>query len=291
MTPHTFALPLPAAYPVGAVLAFHGRDRQARAERVSGQALTKAVATDRGPCVVSIELSQTRADCQVSAHLSFAVARGLVRRLLGLDWDVAGFEAGVAGQSPLGELVLRQRGLVIPMAATPFEALSWAITGQQINLAVAITLRRRLIEHAGGEAGDGLRCHPAAAEVASLTPEQLGALGYSKSKARALALVSQRVVTGELPLERWLAAGADPAEISSALLEIPGIGPWTVNYTLLRGFGCADCSLHGDVAVRNALQRLLGLARKPTQGEAERWLAQWSPWRSLVAAHLWAALG
>ena len=78
-------------------------------------------------------------------------------------------------------------------------------------------------------------------------------------------------------------------QVEKALLAIKGIGPWTVNYVLLRGFGWLDGSLHGDVAVRNALARLLA---RPgvSQAEAGQWLAGFAPWRALVAAHLWASL-
>jgi DNA-3-methyladenine glycosylase II len=90
-----------------------------------------------------------------------------------------------------------------------------------------------------------------------------------------------------LPLDTW--ADTCPAdEIRARLLAVRGIGPWTVNYTLLRGFGWPDGSLHGDVAVRRGLQLLLGRDDKINAAEAEDWLAEFSPWRALVAAHLWA---
>jgi 3-methyladenine DNA glycosylase/8-oxoguanine DNA glycosylase len=73
------------------------------------------------------------------------------------------------------------------------------------------------------------------------------------------------------------------------LLAIPGIGPWTVNYALLRGFGYLDGSLHGDVAVRRGMQTLFGSEEKINDKKAETWLEMFSPWRALIAAHIWAA--
>jgi DNA-3-methyladenine glycosylase II len=78
-------------------------------------------------------------------------------------------------------------------------------------------------------------------------------------------------------------------EIEAKLQAIRGIGPWTINYTLLRGFGWMDGSLHGDVAVRRALQALLGQAEALSQASTRAWLQAFSPWRALVAAHLWAS--
>ena len=78
--------------------------------------------------------------------------------------------------------------------------------------------------------------------------------------------------------------------ICAALLAVKGIGPWTVNYALLRGYGYADCSLHGDVAVRAAIGNLWGHETRPSIAEAEALLARYRPHRTMAAAHLWASL-
>ena len=85
-------------------------------------------------------------------------------------------------------------------------------------------------------------------------------------------------------------SGSASAEVSETLLAIKGIGPWTVNYVLLRGYGYPDCSLEGDVAVRAALHKLSGSAARPTVAEAERMLARYAPHRTMAAAYLWASL-
>ncbi len=59
--------------------------------------------------------------------------------------------------------------------------------------------------------------------------------------------------------------------------------------TLLRGLGWLDGSLHGDVAVRGALQALLDVPERIDEKRARTWLEPFSPWRALVAAHLWAS--
>ncbi|MNZ88145.1 hypothetical protein D3C78_1070280 [compost metagenome] len=124
---------------------------------------------------------------------------------------------------------------------------------------------------------------------------RLRASGFSQAKAQSLLAVSEAVQAGTLPLDAWAAAPQLPAEqIHAALLAIKGIGPWTVSYTLLRGFGWLDGSLHGDVAVRRGIQRLLARQGRAdadapvTAVQAQAWLAPFAPWRALVGAHLWA---
>jgi DNA-3-methyladenine glycosylase II len=96
------------------------------------------------------------------------------------------------------------------------------------------------------------------------------------------------VQDNQLPLDTWTTDNLPIDEIRERLLSIHGIGPWTVDYALLRGFGWLDGSLHGDAAVRRGLQTVLGNAEKISEVQARQWLAEFSPWRALVAAHLWA---
>ena len=167
--------------------------------------------------------------------------------------------------------------------------LTTAIAVQDIpeGLAVAISLRRRLIQLAGQQHSGGLFCYPDAAAVAALDEDVLGQAGFSRAKSQTLLRLAREVVEGRLPLDQWQADA--PAEvIAEHLLALKGIGPWTVDYALLRGFARLDGSLHGDAAVRRQLQRLLGAEEKLTQPFVRDWLQPFAPWRALVAAHLWA---
>jgi DNA-3-methyladenine glycosylase II len=166
-----------------------------------------------------------------------------------------------------------------------FEALTWAIIGQQINLPFAISLRRTFIGLAGRAHSSGLWCYPEAADVARLDIEQLTSRKFSGAKAETLLRFARLVADGTLPLDRT----DEPAGVSERLLAVKGIGPWTVNYALLRGWGYADCSLHGDVAVRNAIGRLTG-GERPGMREAEVFLEAYRPHRTMAAAYLWASL-
>ena len=122
--------------------------------------------------------------------------------------------------------------------------------------------------------------------MARLTPDRLGQHKFSRAKADTLIRVAQLVDAGALSLQRE----DDMERAAAALLAVMGIGPWTVNYTLLRGYGYPDCSLHGDVAVRGALQRLLGEETKPDMARTAALLARYAPQRTMAAAYLWASL-
>lgn len=291
MKPYT--LPLPDDYRVDDVLAFHRRDTESVAEEVSAERFRKGVLLDDVPVVLDIALSPSAAHVTVHADAELTAAaqqqaRDAVLNILGLRIDPAPFYAFVKKDKLFAALARKQPGLRIVQSATVFEALTWAIIGQQINLSFAIALRRTFILLAGRQHSSGLWCYPDARRAAALTIEDLTSRKFSRAKAETILRLAALITNGELQL-----APADDNsidQISAALLAVKGIGPWTVNYGLLRGYGHADCSLHGDVAVRAALQTLLGEDVKPDIKRTEEILARYSPHRTMAAAHLWASL-
>jgi DNA-3-methyladenine glycosylase II len=211
-----------------------------------------------------------------------------VLNVLGLRIDPQPFLDFAANDALLGELSRRQPGLRIVQSATVFEALTWAIIGQQINLPFAISLRRTFILQAGTQHSSGLWCYPDAASAARLQVDDLTSRKFSRAKAETLLRFAALVAGGELDLAPGPGNSID--DIGKALLAVKGIGPWTVNYGLLRGYGYPDCSLHGDVAIRAALQALLGEDSKPDMPRTEEILRRYAPHRTMAAAHLWASL-
>ncbi|WP_218240579.1 DNA-3-methyladenine glycosylase family protein [Comamonas fluminis] len=307
---------LPQPYRWQEFLAFHGRDAQQRSEllQVSEQRLFKALIWQGQPALLVLQWNQEKV--QARLHVPDAVAQdmassqqelqAMLQRMLGLAYPPSALLQAHGSHPELGPLLARQAGLHVPASPTPFEALSWAIMGQQISVAVAVSLRRKLIEAAGlrlheqtqklqPEAAH-LLAYPDAVQVLTLDVEQLRALSFSQAKAQTLRSVAKAVVDGVLPLDEWASQSAQEKwsataveAVAGQLLAIKGIGPWTVNYCLLRGYGWPDGSLHGDVAVRRAIG-LLQQKEKPDALAASIWLDQFQPFRALVAAHLWASL-
>jgi DNA-3-methyladenine glycosylase II len=299
----TYEIDLPPGYRVADVLAFHGRDLEGVAEQVDAGGLRKGVLLGGVPTLLDIRFDTGVAHCRVTfdgpaTPALQARAHDALLNVLGLRIDPAAFAAFVVGDPWLGPIVARQPGLRIVQSATVFEALTWAIIGQQINLTFAINLRRTLIRVAGRAHSSRLWCYPEAHDVAQLDVTQLTSRKFSTAKAETILRVARMVVDGNLSLEREAgsenvtgeSSGNASTAVSDKLLAIKGIGPWTVNYVLLRGYGYPDCSLHGDVAVRTALHGLSGSATRPTVQEAERLLTRYAPHRTMAAAYLWASL-
>ncbi|HEX5344405.1 MAG TPA: DNA-3-methyladenine glycosylase 2, partial [Duganella sp.] len=149
-----FTLALPQDFRLGDVLAFHRRDAESIAEEVSVERLRKGVLLEGVPVVLDIALQPASASITVHADgkLSKAAqkqAQEAAISILGLRIDPAPFSAFVKKDKLFGALARKQPGLRIVQSATVFEALTWAIIGQQINLSFAIALRRTFILQAG----------------------------------------------------------------------------------------------------------------------------------------------
>jgi AraC family transcriptional regulator of adaptative response / DNA-3-methyladenine glycosylase II len=195
----------------------------------------------------------------------------LMRAVCDLDADPAAIDATLGAVPALAPLVAARPGIRVPGTADPAELAVRALLGQQISVAAARTLAGRLTERLGEPLarprGGVTHAFPASAALATLDPERL-----PMPRARGRALVGlAAALAGGLPVER------------AALLELPGIGPWTADYVALRT-GDQDVFLAGDLGVRHAL-RALGVddARKLSRACA--------PFGSYATLHLWSSLG
>ena len=284
-----FVLRLPAHYRPQETLAFYGRDPESVSERVSVTGLEKAILIDGSAATIQMAIQVMpfgeNAVCRTDSSDHFAAHEAVVR-MLGLGSDSAAFERHFGSDSLLGPCIVRQRGLRIPMTPEPWEALAWAIMGQQISVRAAVSLRRALIAGYGVEHASGLRAHPSASTIAALDITDLRALGFSGSKAEYLIAAATAVSNGTLPLASLRNLSARHA--ARLLREVRGIGPWTVEYVFLRGIGFADCLPSGDAGLAQGLEKMHG--ERPAEPAVRALLEHFSPWRSLATYHVWASL-
>ncbi len=88
--------------------------------------------------------------------------------------------------------------------------------------------------------------------------------------------LAQRVAAGEL----LLSSTADIQATEQALLQIPGIGPWTTQYIAMRVLRDPDAFPATDLVLR----RLLQAGKDRRQGDSAE---SWRPWRAYAAMYLW----
>ncbi len=227
-------------------------------------------------------------------HLSLALvdaARRRIERLFLLDIDPSPFLALAHADPPLGQLVDERLGVRPLLVAEPYEALIFAIVGQQVNVAFARRLKLALIERFGRRvelAGRELLMLPEPERIASLNPAELLEMQFSRQKASYLIGLSQAIVNGDLRLDDL---GEIPFE--DAITELTrhrGIGRWTAEYVLMRGLGVADSLPAADLGLRKIIGYAYGLGRNASEAEVREIAEAWTGWRGWAAFLWWLEL-
>jgi DNA-3-methyladenine glycosylase II len=215
----------------------------------------------------------------------------LVGRCFRLEDDLAPLDTLARADPRFGELVRRVRGLRALIMPSAFEALVWAITGQQINVAFAYKLKRVLVQQFGGRLEYGGRTYhlfPNPVQLAELESWQLRPLQFSSQKSRYILELARRIASGQLDLEQL---GSLPGQQArQALLELLGVGRWTAEYVLMRGLGARDELPAADIGLQVSAARVYGLAQRPSESELRALAEPWTGWRSYYAFYLWFAL-
>ena len=96
-------------------------------------------------------------------------------------------------------------------------------------------------------------------------------------RVAALQSIAAAIASGELVLPE---RGPSTPDFRAALLALPGIGPWTVEYFFLRGLADADAWPGSDLVLKRAVE---SFGRGPSHPD------RWRPFRGYAAMHLWRA--
>lgn len=234
-------------------------------------------------------------------RLRMWAARSLQAYLPALQTQVAAvFDLGAP--IPLIEKALAKapfsvpHGLRVPGALDPFELIVRAVLGQQVTVAAGNTLLTRFARTFGQAMVTPVKgldwCFPVPGEVLALgdgLAPAMGALGITKMRQQAIAAAAQALHEGTLDLR----PGAPALPALQVLQALPGIGPWTAHYVVMRTLKWSNAWMPSDVAVHQALGLLSDQPRAPlarriqiTQDVAEAW----QPWRSYGLMAAWQSL-
>jgi DNA-3-methyladenine glycosylase II len=164
---------------------------------------------------------------------------------------------------------------------THYDALVRSIVFQQLSGKAAGTIHRRFCELYPGN-------RPRAELVLATADELLRGAGLSRQKVGYLRDLSARVASRSLPLAH-LGRLPDDAIIEH-LVQVKGIGRWTVQMFLMFRLGRPDVLPELDLGVQTAIQRAYGLEKRPTPKEVLRMGARWRPYASVASWYLWRSL-
>jgi DNA-3-methyladenine glycosylase II len=209
-----------------------------------------------------------------------------------LDQDLEEFYQVASQDKVLQTLAQKYYGLRIMCIPDLFEAIVWAIMGQQINLTFAYTLKRRFVEQYGESLtfkGETFWLFPSFEKITSIKVDDLRKLQFPIRKAEYILDIAKAMTNGELTKELLLQK-QDDQEVRKSLMMIRGIGAWTADYVMMKCLHYTDSFPIADVGLHNALKNLLGLEKKPTIVEIEEYAAGWGGWQAYATFYLWRSL-
>ena len=262
------------------MLAFLQRRAIAGVEVIDAKRYRRTLRVGNATGWIEVSPSPRRPALRVVVSASLARAIPIVLARTKSLFDLACRPDEIA--ATLGPLAAMNPGIRLPGAVDGFEVAVRAILGQQITVKAATTIAGRFAR-AFGESIEAPHAgldtlFPTPARIATLTESEIARLGIIASRARAILAMARELETGKLRLD----PSADVDATLAALIELPGVGPWTAHYIAMRALAWPDAFPHPDVAALKAL-RLTG-ARALAAAE------RWRPWRGYALMHLWKSL-
>lgn len=215
-----------------------------------------------------------------------------VREWLDVDLDTAPFYKLLKKDKRLAYMVNDFKGLRLVSIPDLFEAICWSVMGQQINLAFAYKLKRRLTEQYGTAVtyrGHTYHIFPDAATLAMADPGELRAMQFSAAKVTCLTETAKAFAGGQISKDH-LYRLPDLAARQALLTSLKGIGIWTANYTLMKSLKEPVCIPYGDAGLLNALIAHHVLQDKKDKAALDTFFAKFRGWESYLVFYLWRSL-
>ncbi len=270
-----------------ALFSFLGQRAVAGVEHHDGTTYRRTLGLTHGIGTVALspEDGHVRAEFSLSDLRDLTAAIARCRHLCNLDADPVAVDEVLGSDPVLAPLIAHQAGLRVPGSVDGFEIAVRAIVGQQVSLRGARTVLAVLVEAAGSLVPDHhdalTRSFPTPQALVELAERRPEVFAMPAGRRGALLELAKAVADGRLSID----PGADPVDLSAQLHGLPGVGPWTTQYVMMRALGDPDAFLATDLGARRAAVAL-GIPEQPAALMAVA--ENWRPWRAYAQMHLWS---
>jgi DNA-3-methyladenine glycosylase II len=116
----------------------------------------------------------------------------------------------------------------------------------------------------------------------SISDEEYRSIGVSRQKTTYIKALSHSILNNHIDIESLSTKSSQ--QVREELIKIKGIGNWTIDVYLMFSLQAPDVIPLGDIAVVNTIKELLDIHNKE---EMEKYVAKWSPYRSIATFLLW----
>lgn len=219
-------------------------------------------------------------------------AEEFVMEWFDLERDIQPFYDLLTAHPLLSEFPAKYNGSRLIGIPDLFEALSWAIIGQQINLTFAYRIKRNLVETLGkSQIVDGITFYtfPSPEDILSTDRSVFVDLKFSRQKIDYILNVSQAFVDQKISKDILLNLQNKEARMEK-LTSIKGIGIWTANYVLMKCIRDESCITYNDSGLNRALVNIFKTEKKPSKETVDHIFKDFPRWESYLNFYLWKSI-
>jgi len=165
-----------------------------------------------------------------------------------------------------------------------YQELVESIISQQLSVKAAATILKRFVGLFRGSD------FPTPDQILEKDIDGLRTAGLSRQKARYIQDIASKVLDGTVRFNHLDSLSNDA--VTAELIQIKGVGSWTVHMFLIFCMGRLDVLPSGDLGIKNGIQKLYGMANVPTIDDIERIAGDnnWHPYESIASWYVWHSI-
>jgi DNA-3-methyladenine glycosylase II len=190
----------------------------------------------------------------------------------------------LAGYDPVLAPVIEKAGLcTIRPHKNYYQELVESIISQQLSVKAAASILKKFVALFNDT-------FPSPQQILGKDVETYRTAGLSRGKAAYIRDLAQHVIDGKVKFDHLDALSND--EIIAELTAVKGVGEWTAHMFMMFCMGRLDVLAHGDLGIKNGIQKLYGLKKQPDAAAVVRIARKnkWHPYESAACWYVWYSL-
>ena len=161
----------------------------------------------------------------------------------------------------------------------PWQSMIKSIIFQQLSPAAASSIYKQFLFFFGNK-------FPNSYLLLNSDHMEIKACGLSLNKLNTIIEISEMAHTGYFPNREELQRMTEE-EIINKLINIKGVGEWTIKMLMIYNLGFMNIMPSSDLAVKNNYQKLKKTKKPLTAKELSLIAEDWHPYKSIAAWYLW----
>ena len=179
----------------------------------------------------------------------------------------------------LKKLIQTYRNEYLNLNSNYFHSLINSIIGQQISVSAADSMKTKFFK---------LKRNITPQTVSKLRTTDLQKCGLSRQKILYIRNISKFFLQNKKFIKNINKSSEE--EIYNNLIEIKGVGNWTIHMFLMFSYGSSNIFPTGDLGFLKAISKLYKVQLPISERKLKLLYKKWSPYSSLATWYLWRSL-